>query len=117
MKRIKRSKKALSPEKVRQFKALAQRVDHEEKEEVIALARRAFDRHRLLVQTVSELKVERERLGLTLEEVGRRSGIGKANLSRLENAKDPNPTIATLMRYAEALGKDILITLNDRRAG
>jgi hypothetical protein len=31
----------------------------------------------------------------------------------LENARNPNPTIDTLGRYAEALGKDIMIVLTD----
>lgn len=117
MRQIRRSKMKLSPERVRALKKLAEKIDREEKNEIVAIGREAFARHERLLHTVTELKAERERLGLTLEEVGRRSGIGKANLSRLENAKDPNPTIATLMRYAKALGKDILITLSDRRAG
>jgi DNA-binding XRE family transcriptional regulator len=60
------------------------------------------------------LKAERERLGLSLTEVAERTGIERPNLSRLENETEPNPTVATLSRYAEALGKRLLIVLADQ---
>jgi len=60
------------------------------------------------------LKSERERLGLSLTEVAQRTGIERPNLSRLENETEPNPTVATLTRYADALGKRLLIVLADR---
>lgn len=54
---------------------------------------------------VAGLKRERERLGLTLHDVAERSGgIDPATLSRLENARNLNPTVETLGRYAAALG-------------
>ena len=46
-------------------------------------------------------------LGLEVED---RSGIGRAALSRLENEYEPNPTVTTLTRYAEALGKKLVVT-------
>ncbi len=45
-----------------------------------------------------------------------RTGIEKDNLSRLENASNPNPTIDTLTRYAGAVGKEVVITLVDKGA-
>jgi transcriptional regulator with XRE-family HTH domain len=45
-----------------------------------------------------------------------RTGIEKGNLSRLENAPNPNPTIDTLTRYADAVGKEVVITLVDKAA-
>jgi transcriptional regulator with XRE-family HTH domain len=62
---------------------------------------------------VKVLKAERERLGLSLADVADRSGIERSNLSRLENESESNPTIATLTRYADALGKDLFIGLVD----
>jgi DNA-binding phage protein len=59
------------------------------------------------------LKAERLRMGLSLADVEERSGIGRPNLSRLENEAEANPTIGTLSRYAEALGKRLMITLSD----
>jgi hypothetical protein len=34
-------------------------------------------------------------------------------LCRLENDLEPNPTVSTLMRYAQALGKRLVISLED----
>ena len=39
--------------------------------------------------------------------------IRRPNLSRLENAAEANPTLATLTHYAEALGKRLMIVLAD----
>jgi predicted transcriptional regulator len=61
------------------------------------------------VQTVLKaLKWERERCGLSIGDVAERSGIDRAVVSRLENGKQDNPTVATLMRYAAAIGKRLL---------
>jgi DNA-binding XRE family transcriptional regulator len=63
---------------------------------------------------VAQLKQERERAGLTLNDVASRSGIDLAALSRLENGREINPTLDILFRYAHALGKRLeLKVLND----
>jgi len=64
---------------------------------------------------VTLLKVERERMGLSLADVSERTGIERPNLSRLENDAESNPTIATLIRYADALGKHLTIALADAK--
>jgi DNA-binding XRE family transcriptional regulator len=51
------------------------------------------------------LKADRERSGLSIADVAERSGLDRAVVSRLENGKQDNPTVATLMRYAAAVGK------------
>lgn len=108
---IRRSSKTLSPERVRELQRLAERIDREEAPEIRRRGRMVKARLDALRDVVAALKAERLRLGLSLTEVGRRSGIGKANLSRLENERDPNPTIDTLMRYAAALDREIRIDL------
>lgn len=59
------------------------------------------------------LKREREECGLTIAEVADRSGLDRAVISRLENGKQDNPTVATLMRYAASLGKRFLWSYDD----
>jgi DNA-binding XRE family transcriptional regulator len=56
------------------------------------------------------LKAARESSGLSLRELEAMTGISRGNLSRLENG-DNNPTIATLRRYAAAIGKTVRITV------
>jgi ribosome-binding protein aMBF1 (putative translation factor) len=50
------------------------------------------------------LKHERERQGLSVANVAERSGLDEAVVSSLESGKDDNPAVATMMRYAAALG-------------
>jgi ribosome-binding protein aMBF1 (putative translation factor) len=72
------------------------------------------------------LKRDRQRRRLSVSDVAERSGLDRAVVSRLENGKQDNPTIATLMRHADAVGKRFLwsfedvpskATGGDRRAG
>ena len=51
---------------------------------------------------------------MTLTDIKAHTGIEKSNLSRLENDPNPNPTIDTLYRYADAVGKEIMIALVDK---
>lgn len=66
-----------------------------------------------LKHVLKTLKEERQKQGLSLADVNARSGIDRGTLSKLENDDDPNVTMNTLMRYAEALGKVVLVQLED----
>ena len=66
-----------------------------------------------LRQVLSALRAERERQGLSLQDIYERSGIDRAALSRLENNEDANPTLTTLERYAEAIGKQMVVLLSE----
>jgi hypothetical protein len=65
------------------------------------------------LELLAALRLERERLGLTLTEVSRRTGIDTGDLSRLENGKVHDPRSSTLSRYARALGKRLSWSLVD----
>lgn len=89
-------------------------------EELPDIKRRARERLALLTkegtplrQVLAALRVERERQGLSLADINERTGIDRAALSRLENNEDSNPTLATLERYADALGKQMVVLLSD----
>ncbi len=64
-----------------------------------------------LMDALVALKLRRERLGLSLAEVSKRTGIDTGMLSRLENGKITNPTITTLMRFADALGATVKLVI------
>jgi DNA-binding XRE family transcriptional regulator len=70
----------------------------------------AYFQVRLLIH---ELKQVRERAGLTLAVVSKRTGMDQATLSRLENGRQPNPTVDTLWRYARAVGRQLVLTHAD----
>src|SRR5207237_3999879 len=59
-------------------------------------------------QALQSLKRDREGRGLCIGDVAKRSGLDRAVVSRLENGKQDNPTVATLMRYAAAISKRFL---------
>jgi hypothetical protein len=67
----------------------------------------------LLHQVMGSLKMERERQGLTLADVSKRSGIDQAALSKLETGSHGNPPLETLYRSALALGKVTTCALQD----
>ena len=46
-----------------------------------------------------------------------RTGIERSTLSRLENDAAANPTVDTLVKYADAVGKKVLVVLADADAG
>lgn len=62
---------------------------------------------------IGGLRGHREQAGLSLTDVAERSGIDKAALSRLETGWQPNPTLNTLARYARAIGKRLVLGLDD----
>ena len=57
-----------------------------------------------VARTITALKAERQRLGLSLADVEARSDLKRSAISRLENDSNTNPTLLTLYRYAGALG-------------
>jgi DNA-binding XRE family transcriptional regulator len=60
-------------------------------------------------QLVHELKKARQAAGLTLAEMSKRTGMDQASISRLENGRQPNPTVDTLWRYAKAVGSRLVL--------
>ena len=89
-------------------------------EELPDIKRRARERLALLKkegtplrQVLAALRAERERQGLSLADINERTGIDRAALSRLENNEDANPTLTTLERYAEAVGKQMVVLLSE----
>ena len=82
-----------------------------EKKDILRLGRQVFTEHeQALIQTIGDLKRARQSQGLSLQEVAERMGTNRSNVHRLERASG-NPTVATLARYAEAIGKRVVITL------
>ena len=59
---------------------------------------------------IHELKMARQAAGLTLAAVAKLTRMDQATLSRLENGRQPNPTIDTLWRYAHAVGRELVVT-------
>jgi len=73
--------------------------------------------HGIAIQhAMSVLKAERVKKGLSLSAMKERTGIERSTLSRLENNEVANPTIDTLTRYADAVGKKVFVVFADADA-
>src|SRR5262245_8018516 len=116
----KHTRRALTSEEAARVSE-ARRLVADEMPEIRQKAReykQAYEAGRATLQEAMKLlKAERERLGLSLADISDRTGIERPNLSRLENGPEANPTVATLSRYADALGKRLMIVLTDAIPG
>lgn len=117
MRRPKRSDQVLSTAERTRLRELRAQIE-EEREEIVAEGRRHKAAHEAVVARLREvmqlLRSERTRQGLSLADMQTRTGIARSALSRLETDSAANPTLATIARYAEALGKDLQILLADK---
>jgi len=68
-----------------------------------------------ILSLLAQFKTARESLGMTLADVSQRMGIDAPALSRLEAGKMLNPTVATLFKWAEALGQTLKLDLSRER--
>ncbi len=116
MEQSRRSERVLSESERSRLRELRVGIDAE-KDEILAEARRHKAAHDAAIARLRDvmhlLRDERTRQGLSLAEMQTRTGIARSALSRLENEPDANPTLATVTRCAEALGKDLRIQLTD----
>ena len=116
----KQSTRQLSDDERARIRKLRGQIENE-KPEIIAKGRALKKARDAGVSQLREafalLRSQREAQGLSLTELRDRTGIGRSALSRLENDPEPNPTITTLIRVADALGKQIVIQLVDKPNG
>jgi ribosome-binding protein aMBF1 (putative translation factor) len=67
-----------------------------------------------ILSLLARFKAAREAQGLTLVEVAQKMEIDAPALSRLESGKVLNPTLATLHKWAEALGQRLTVDLSSQ---
>ncbi len=105
----------LTPQEAAKYRKIREQIDTE-KPEIIAKAQRARHRarRRQLEAVMRELRTAREARGLSLADIYRQTGIDRSALSKLENVTNDNPTLETLLRYAEVVGKRLEIEVVDR---
>lgn len=113
---IKRVVPPLTPEEMARVQE-ARKVAHRDRDKII---REGSEHLKIwktmradLQVTLEKLKQRRQRLGLSLADVEKRSGLRKSMLSRLENDQRANPTLLTLQRYAAAVGLSLTTQLGE----
>lgn len=111
MKRVIRNR-MLTREEAAKYEAIRGQID-EEMPDLIA-------RHQERTAVVEDwqglfeqLRAAREEKGLSLSELTELTGMDRSAISKLETGQRPNPTLDTLSRYAQAVGKRLVLSLSD----
>lgn len=111
MKRITRDRR-LTPEEAAKYKE----ARHQAAAELPDLIARHHERQAArdqLQELLTHLKAAREAKGLSLADLTELTGMDRSALSKLETGQRANPTVETLVRYAEAVGKRLVVSLAD----
>ena len=111
MKHIIRNRR-LTPEEAAKYKAIRERVA-EELPSLIARHHQRMAAADQLQELLKQLKAAREEKGLSLADLTERTGMDRSAISKLETGQRPNPTMETLVRYAEAVGKHLVVSLTE----
>ena len=100
----------LTPEEAAKYREVREQVAQELPELIARHDERmiALDQ---LADLVRQLKAAREEKGLSLADMTRLTGMDRSALSKLETGQRLNPTIETLVRYADAVGKRLVVSL------
>ena len=104
--KIKRENRKLTPEERERHRRIREQVERD-KPRLNREAMAAKAQMEAVHAAMRILKAERVKLGMSLGQLAELTGIDKANLSRMENNINANPTLETLVRIARALGGTI----------
>lgn len=66
-----------------------------------------------LSELLEQLRAARQAQGLSLGQLTALTGMDRSALCKLESGRRPNPTVETLIRYAQAVGKLLEVSLKD----
>jgi DNA-binding XRE family transcriptional regulator len=83
--------------------------------ELVARHRQRAATAEQLNELLGQLKAARRRCRLSLADMTQLTGMDRSALSKLETGKRCNPTIDTLVRYADAVGKRVVVSLADEK--
>jgi DNA-binding XRE family transcriptional regulator len=111
MQRIIRNRR-LTPKEAAQYREIRENVARE-LPELVARHEQRLAAHDQLGELLRQLKAAREAQGISLADMKRLTGMDRSSLSKLEAGQRPNPTIDTLLRYAQAVGKRLVVSVAD----
>jgi DNA-binding XRE family transcriptional regulator len=111
MKRIVRDRR-LTPDEAAKYHQVREQVQ-QELPELVARHHRRTEVLESLEALFPKLKAAREAKGLSLAELTEITGMDRSAISKLESGQRANPTLQALVRYAEAVGKQLVVELAD----
>jgi DNA-binding XRE family transcriptional regulator len=103
----------LTAEEAAMYKQIREQVA-EELPKLVARHRERLATLDQLDALLRQLKAAREERGLSLADLTELTGMDRSAISKLETGQRSNPTVETLVRYAEAVGKHLVVSLVDR---
>jgi len=111
MKRITRDRR-LVPDEVEKYRTIREQVAKELPDLIVRHDERLAALNQV-DELLKQLKAARVEQGLSLSDLTDLTGMDRSALSKLETGQRPNPTVETLVRYAEAVGKRLVVSLAD----
>ncbi len=102
----------LTPEEAAKYRKIREQIE-EEKPEINARIKGQLEGASTLQRVFGQLKGVREAKGLSLRDIQDLTGIDASALSKLERGERENFTVDTLVRYAQALGKQVTVGVSD----
>jgi predicted XRE-type DNA-binding protein len=102
----------LTPEEAAKYRKVREQIEAE-KPEINARIRAQLTALTAVQRVFAQLKQIREAKGMSLREVQDLTGIDASALSKLERGERENFTVDTVIRYAQALGKQIAISVSE----
>ena len=112
-----RARKESVAQRERRLAELAETIDRDEQADIKARGRSVFANLERIECVIRQIKAARLKRNLSLADVAGGSGLDKAYLSRLENDRLPNPTLETVMRYAEGVGVEVRTIVVEKQIG
>ncbi|MCG3132200.1 MAG: hypothetical protein FLDDKLPJ_03033 [Phycisphaerae bacterium] len=105
-------KRRLTPAQARKYSRVRAQVE-EELPQILARHHEREEARADLKRLLGELQAARKKQGLSLADLTRLTGMDRSALTKLETGQRANPTVETLIRYAEAVGKRLVVELAD----
>ncbi len=102
----------LTPEEAAKYRKVREQIEIE-KPEINARLKAQLEAASSAQRVFQQLKLVREGKGLSLRDIQDLTGIDASSLSKLERGERENFTVDTLVRYAQALGKQLAISVAD----
>jgi predicted XRE-type DNA-binding protein len=102
----------LTPEEAAKYRIIREQIE-EEKPQINARIKDQLEAASTVQRVFQQLKPVREAQGLSLRDIQDLTGIDASSLSKLERGERENFTVDTLVRYAQALGKQVAVSVSD----
>lgn len=105
-------RRKLSREETTKYKKIREQIE-KEKPDITSRHRARMFSMFSVDQTFRELRKLRVEKGLSLADLQDLTGMDRSAISKLETGERENPTVTTMVRYAQAVGKKIVVALVD----